>query len=615
MARPQADPPGTSLGRAVLDGGAGRPGTGPASDPAVGRRPSRARPAERLAAAAKSRNLLTLVLLLALAYLVLPPLVVMVWKSFVDGTSLDGEFGFAGYRTIMGAGFGSAIADTLVFAAGTTVVSMVVGTALAWSAARTDAPLAKLAYAVGFLGLAVPGIVNVVGWILLFGNGHGQGNTVLSDWLGFDVGISVESMPGVIFVESLLTIPVVFFMMMGPMQAFNASLEEAAAVHGARDLTVLLRITAPLMLPALASATLLVIIRSIQAFEVPVLLGVPANADIFTARLYETLHGSLLPDYAAAASYGTILVVALLILVSLENRLTRDARKYAVVTGRAAARSPRRMRPGTRYLPLLLNVVLLACYLLPTVYLLYSSFERNLAGPLSPANLTFDNYRSTWGSNGFTRAVTDSLIVAAGTSVITVVLTLLGGWVAARSAGRPAPWVNLLANAPLVVPGVVFGFAILLFYLFSPIPLFGTLWAIVLAFVAHYLPYGMRTMRPAIVGISTELEEAGRVAGASETGVVRRILLPLVTPSALGTGLYVFFHAFRELSVAALVITAATPLLSTKLLDALVNGDLTVVSALGTFIMAVSLVVGALAFRLVGLRRGASQLTKEVGQP
>ncbi|MFI6350304.1 ABC transporter permease [Streptomyces sp. NPDC050560] len=588
MARAQAAPSGAGAGQAVLG---------------------------RLAALARPRNLLNLALLLVLGYLVLPPLVVMVWKSFVDGTSLDGAFGLAGYRSIAGAGLGSATADTLVFAAGTTVVSLVVGTALAWSAARTDAPLRGLAYVVGFLGLAVPGIVNVVGWVLLFGNGHGQGDTVLSDWLGVHVGISVESMPGMVFVESLLTIPLVFFLMIGPMQAFDSSLEEAGAVHGARDLAVLRRITAPLLLPTLASATLLVVIRSIQAFEVPVLLGVPAKADIFTARLYETLHGSLLPDYSGAASYGTILVVALLVLVSLENRLTRDARKYAVVTGRATAPRPHRTRPAVRYLPLLLNAVLLVCYLLPTCYLLYSSFERNLTGPLSLHNLTLDNYSSLWSSNGFTRAVADTLVVAAGTSVVTVVLTLLAGWVAARSGSRPARLVNLLANAPLVVPGVVFGFAILLFYLFSPIPLFGTLWAIVLAFVALYLPYGMRTMRPAIVGISTELEEAGRIAGASETGVVRRILLPLVAPSALGTGLFVFFNAFRELAVAALVITAATPLLSTKLLDALVNGDLTVVSALGTFIMAVSLVVGALAFRLVGFRRGASQLTKEVGQP
>lgn len=576
--------------------------------------PAPPRPAltRRLAVLGTPRGVLTIVLLAVLTYLVLPPLVVMLWKSFVGGVSLDGVVGFDAYRSIGASGLGAATVDTLLFAVGTTVVSMVVGTALAWCAVRTDAPLRSLAYPVAFLGLAVPGIVNVVGWILLFGNGNGQGDTVLGAWLGHRVGISVESLPGMILVESLLSVPIVFFLMVGPLRSFNASLEEAAAVHGARSWTVLRRVTGPLLLPTIASATLLIVIRSTQAFEVPVLLGVPAGTHIFTAELYESLHGSLVPDYSGAAAYGTILVVALLILVSAENRLTRDVRRFAVVTGRGGGVVPRRLR-RTRYLPAVLNIVLLVCYLLPTVYLLYSSFERTLGGTFSWHNLTVGNYTALWNSPGFPKSVVDTLVVAAVTAVATVLLTLAGAWLAARSRSVPARLVNLLANAPLVIPGVVFGFGILLFYLYSPVPLFGTLWAIVLAFTALYLPYGMRSLRPAILGVSTELEEAARISGASDTTVGRRIVLPLVLPSAMGTALFVFFNAFRELAVAALVITAATPMLSTQLLDSLVNGDLAEVSALGTVIMAVSLLVGAVAFRIAGLRRGAAPLMKEIG--
>src|SRR5262249_45667349 len=238
---------------------------------AVRRRMSRPRWLARLAT---PRAVLIVVLLLILAYLVLPPVVVMIWKSFVGGISLDGATGFSAYQTIAGADLGSAAIDTAVFAVGTTIVSLVVGTLLAWTVARTDAPARALAYVVAFLGLAVPGIVNVVGWILLFGNGKGQGDTVLSSWFGHNVSIGVESLSGMIFVESLLSIPIVFFLMVGPLQNFNSALEEAASVFGARNWRVTLRITAPLMFPTLASAILLIIIRSVQAFEVPVLLGV-----------------------------------------------------------------------------------------------------------------------------------------------------------------------------------------------------------------------------------------------------------------------------------------------------------------------------------------------------
>lgn len=584
----------------------------PAPEATSGLSPRHATLAKRVAALATPRSVLMLVLIALLAYLVLPPLGVMVWKSFVGGASLSGTLGFDGYQSIAGSGLGVAVVDTLEFALGSTAVSMVVGTALAWGAVRTDAPLRSLAYVVAFLGLAVPGIVKVVGWILLFGNGNGQGDLILSELLGRRIAISVESLPGMIFVESLLSIPLVFFIMVGPLQSFNTSLEEAGTVHGARDWTVLRRVTAPLLLPAIASATLLIVIRSVQAFEVPVLLGVPAGAHIFTAELYQSLHSSLIPDYSSAAAYGTILVVALLVLASAENRLTRDARRFAVVTGRGGGAVRKRSR-RTRYVPAVLNLVLLVCYLLPTVYLLFSSFERNLGGGLSWHNLTVANYPALWNSPGFTKAATNTLLVAAVTAVATVVITLAGAWVAARSRSRPARLVNLLANTPLVIPGAVFGLGILIFYLYSPVPLYGTLFEIILAFTALYLPYGMRSLRPAILSISTELEEAARVSGASQLAVGRRIVLPLVTPSAMGAALFVFFNAFRELAVAALVVTAATPLLATRLLDALVNGDLAQVSALGTFIMAVSLVIGVVAFRIVGLKRGAAPLTKEVG--
>jgi iron(III) transport system permease protein len=584
----------------------------PTREDARGDGTGRRTPSPRRAKLATPRSVLNAVLVLVLAYLVLPPVVIMVWKSFVDGTSLDGVASFSAYQHIAGSDLGVATVDTLEFALGTTVVSIVIGTLLAWIAARTDAPLRWLSYVVAFVGLAVPGIVNVVGWILLFGNGKGQGDEILSWWFGRSVSIGVESLPGMIFVESLLSIPIVFFLMVGPLQNFNSALEEAASVFGARNWKVTVRITAPLMVPTLASAILLIVIRSMQAFEVPVLLGVPAGTHIFTAELYETLHGSLLPDYSGAAAYGTILVIALVLLVGAENRLTRDARKYAVVTGRSNTHTRRRLR-RTKYLPAVLAIVLLLCYLLPTVYLVYASFEPNLSGSLSLRHLTAGNYAAMWRSPGFSKAVVDTLIVAIATALATVLVTLASAWVSARSNRLPARLVTLMANAPLVVPGVVFGFGFLLFYLYSPVPLFGTLWAIILAFVALYLPYGMRTLRPAIIGISTELEEAARVSGARERGVARRILLPLVAPSAAGTGLFVFFNAFRELAVAALLITAATPMLSTQLLDALVNGDLNVVSALGTFIMAVTVVIGAIGFRVVGFRRGAGQLSKGVG--
>jgi iron(III) transport system permease protein len=379
-------------------------------------------------------------------------------------------------------------------------------------------------------------------------------------------------------------------------------------MHGAGAWTVLRRITGPLMLPAIAAATLLIAIRSVQSFEVPLLIGIPAQAHIFTAQIYQALQSSLIPDYSSASAYGTVLVVVLLILIALEQRLTREARRFAVVTGKADLRRPQRLGRA-RWLPPALYLLILIGYLLPALYLVFASFEKRLGAPLTAASFGWGNYRALFTSSGFSTSVVDTIEVAAVTAVVTVVLSLIAAWVSVRAAhSRAAGLINTAANVPLVIPGVVLGFGMLLFYLYSPIQLFGTIWVIVIAFITLYLPYGMRYLRPAILSISADLEESARVSGASEARVIRRVVLPLVSSSASGTALYVFFNSFRELAVAALLVTSATPLLSTQLLDQMVNGDLNVVSALGTVILAVCLVAGVVAFRLTRMSGGVSRL-------
>lgn len=560
-----------------------------------------------LSRALSPKRVIVIVLIVVLAYLVLPPVVLMIWKSFVGGSGLSGSTSISAYKSIS-SGLGQTAAQTAIFVAGTTAVSMIMGTLLAWTVARTDAAAKWLAYVAAFVGLAIPGISNIIGWLLLFGNGSGQADQTLASLLGHPVHLSVESMPGMIAVESLMAVPIVFFLLIGPMQSFNASLEEAGSMHGAGNWMIMRRITAPLMLPAIGAAALLILIRSVQAFEVPLLIGVPAQAHIFTAQIYQALKSSLIPDYSSAAAYGTVLVVALLLLVTLEQRMTREARRFAVVTGKGDVRRAQKLGRA-RWLPTVLYVVLLIGYLLPALYLVFASFEERLGAPLTAASFGLGNYRALFSSSGFSSSVVDTVAVAIATAAFTVILSLVAAWVSVRSArSRAAQLINVAANVPLVIPGVVLGFGVLLFYLYSPVPLFGTIWVIVVAFTALYLPYGMRYLRPAILSISADLEESARVSGASEMKVIRRVVLPLVSPSVAGTALYAFFNSFRELAVAALLVTAATPLLSTQLLDQLVNGNLSVVSALGTVILAICLGAGFAAFRLAGLSSGTGNI-------
>ena len=564
--------------------------------------------AQRLRASMKNiggaESALAVIVLLVLAYLTIPPLFVMFWKSFVSGISLGLNFSLSGYRSITHNGLGSTVVQTLEFALGSTIVTLVVGSIVAWSTIRTDAAMRWLGYVVAFIGFAVPGLVNIIGWIILFGNGNGVGDLWLRHLLGFHLALNIETLPGMIAMEGLLNVPVVFFLLIGPLRSFNASFEEAAQIHGGRGLTVMRKITIPLLKPVLLSAVILIAIRAIQGFEVPVLLGVPARTSIFTEEIYNSIHGSLIPNYSIASAFGVVLVAGLVVLLLLETRFTKGTKRFEVISGRGNV--DRTIRLGRfRWLPTILNLIILAFFLLPCLYVVLASFQKTIGASFRASSFTMSNYTTLLHTSGFMTAIRDTVEVALGAAIFTALLTLLASWVSVRGKGPLARVVNFMANIPLVIPGIVMGFGFLLFYLYSPVPLFGTLLAIGIAFVAMFVPYGIRYVRPALIGISGELEEAARISGASGYQVIFKIVLPLVKSSVTGTSLYVFFTSFRELAMASILVTAATPLLSTLLLDQLVNGDLNVVSALGALIFVVSALVGLLAFRFIGFQRVA----------
>lgn len=549
-------------------------------------------------------GLLGIVVVLVLAYLTVPPLLLMLWKSFVSGISLGFDFSFRGYSSILHNGLSSTVIQTLEFALGSTLVTLVVGSVVAWSTIRTDATARWLGYAVAFIGFAVPGLVNIIGWIILLGNGNGVGDLWLRHLLGFHLDLNVETLFGMIVMEGLLNVPVIFFLLIGPLRSFNSAFEEAALIHGGRSVKVIRKITIPLLRPVLLSALILIGIRTIQSFEVPVLIGVPARMNIFTEQIYQSIHSSLIPDYATASAFGVVLVAGLVLLLLLETKFTRGTKRFEIISGRGTQSGTTRLG-RYRWLPAALNGLLLVFFLLPCLYVLLSSFQTRIGAPIGRSTFTLGNYRTLLNTAGFMTAIRDTVEVAIGAAIATALLTLVASWVSVRGKGPLAKIVNFMANIPLVIPGIVMGFGFLLFYLYSPIPLFGTLLAIAIAFVAMFVPYGIRYIKPALMGISGELEEAARISGASGPQVLFRIVLPLVKSSVTGTSLYVFFTAFRELAMASILVTAATPLLSTMLLDQLVNGDLNVVSALGALIFIVSALVGLFAFRFIGFQRAA----------
>jgi iron(III) transport system permease protein len=521
--------------------------------------------------------------------LVLPPLAFMVWSSLTPGGFLGvgGELSISGFTDLLGSPqLPRLLGNTAVFAVGSTVLGVGAGTLMAWLVERTNCAWRGLSYAAALIGFAIPGILRVIGWILLV-NPH---NGLLLR------GLDLEGMGGMILIEAFFWTPLAFLLMVGPMSSLDAALEEAAALSGASPARTLRHITARLLYPSLLSVTILSLIRVVQTFEVPLLLGVPGKVRVLTTEVFESIHESAVPDYSGASAYGVVMVGLLLGVLYFYSRATRQASRYQTVTGKGFR--PRRLDLGAwRFVGGVFLLVVFLVEALPAAALLYASLLPTLGADVALASFGLGNYAHLASFPGITLSVADSLLVAVVSATAAVVLAVAAAWLVVRGQGRGRSLVEMLIGLPLVFPGVVMSLGVLMAYLRLPVPVYGTVWILVLAYIPTFAPFAMRYLAPALLHIHRDLEDSAYMSGAPPLATFQRVLAPLLRPALVGAWIFVFMVSVRELSVAALLYTPHSPVVATQMLDMWTNGNANQLSAFGTVVALVSIGVAAVVFR------------------
>jgi iron(III) transport system permease protein len=547
---------------------------------------------------------LLLVLMAALfGYLVLPPLFFMGWSSLSPGGTLTpaGGISLRVYTAIFSnPGLPRLVWDTLVFALGSTAVGTCLGGVMAWIVERTTVPGRQGAYVAVFLGVAVPAMIRVIGWILLLGPQNGALNQLSQQLLGpHGPVVNVETMPGMVFIEGSFWAPVAFLLMVGPFRGMDASLEEAAEMAGASPWRTYRSVTLRVILPSILSMLILTFIRTVQAFEVPLFLGVPAGIHVLTASIYTDIQQSYVPDYAQASAYGMLLLAFLSVVLWLYASVTRHASRFHTITGRAF-RSRRIDLGPWRWAAAAFIWLMVVIEGLPGAYMALASFLKSLGmgRVLTWQNFTDANYRQLSTFPGIAFSMVNSLVIALVSASVAVVLAVMASWLVARAQVRGRSVIDFLTGLPLVFPGVVLSLAMLIMYLRIPLHIYGTIWVFVLAYIATFTPYAIRYTHPALLQIHRELEEVAFVSGAGWLLTFRRILAPLLKPAMLGAWMFIFLISLRELSVASLLYTAHSQVIATQLLDMWTNGNLNVLSAFGTLVSILGAVVAGVAFRL-----------------
>ena len=551
-------------------------------------------------------NILLVACVVVAVWLVFVPLSALLYNAFTEDTGFGpGAFSLENFIEAYSSWHILRLFwNSLVFAFATAVTTFVMGALVAWVVERTDAPGASLFHTLSLLSFAVPGLLMAMAWIFVFSPNIGWGNAVLTSAFGLgEAPVNIYSMAGMTWALSSHYFPLAYLALGPALRVLDVRMEEAGLMSGGNYPQVFTRITLPLLRPAILSALLLLFVMGMASYEVPRLIGRPARIDVFTTDIQGAII-STPPAFGVASALGVTLLAICILAVYFYRRATRHAESFATITGKGYR--PTRVKLGAWRWPVALGIgAMFAVALgLPLLTLVWQSFFRNLAQPFSSSSAlaTLDNYDFILSYPIFLSAVKTSVLLAAMAATIVAGLTFVMAWIAQRSLPRYGFLLDALAFAPIAIPGVIVGAGILVAYLMLPIPIYNTIWILLVAYVTLYLPYGMRFASSGITQIHRELEEAASMSGAGLGQIFRKIMLPLLAPVLLAGWIYVFVLAVRELGASIFLVGPGTHVLGTISLTMWEEGgSYGAVAALGV-IQIVPLAVIVAGLRWIELR-------------
>jgi iron(III) transport system permease protein len=546
--------------------------------------------------------LLTLVLCLV-AFLVLTPLFLLLLNSFQVGRpGEEAVYGLEGWRVALtNPGIVQSIYNSFSLAMTRQLIATVVGIFLAWLLARTDLPMRGTLEFFFWLSYFLPALPATLGWILLLDPKYGLVNQLLLQ-LPFvnNPPFDIYSFWGITWVHIASTGLSIKVMLLTPaFRNLDAALEESSRVSGAGPLITLRRIIVPILMPAILVALILGLVRSLEAFEIELILGVPVGLHVFSTKIHSFVTHEP-PQYPAATALGSLFLIVLLLLVALQ-RLYLGKKSYTTVTGKGFSTRPISLGRWKYPIFSLVLLISLTTTVVPTAFLLLGTFMKLFGFFNIQEPFTLNNWTTVLADPILMRSLKNTLILGLCAAVFGVVASSLIAYVIvkARFKGRAA--LDFISWLPWSIPGILLGMALLWTFLLihKVLPIYGTMSALVIAMIISGFPLSVQVIRSFLMQLGNELEEASMVAGASWFCTYRRILLPLLWPCLIVVGLLEFISAARNISTVVLLATGPTRTLSLLMLDFTAGAELekaTVVAA----IIVIVVVAGALAARALG---------------
>ncbi|NLS06179.1 iron ABC transporter permease [Rhizobium sp. P32RR-XVIII] len=539
----------------------------------------------------------TAVLVVIMLILVAYPLASLVYGSLnVSGPDRSaGGLSAANFARILSdPQFWMAWRNTILVSIGSSVLALVFGLGTAFLISRTDLPYRRICELLVILPIFISPFIGAIAWSGLAAPNVGLLNRVFSG-LGLPIHVNIYSLPGIAMVLGFYMTPYVFLFTSGPLTSIDTSMEEASRLSGQGMFQTLMRVTFPLVTPSIFAAALLVFVLSMENFGVLAVLGVPSQIPFIPTEIY--LKFSYPPPdygYATVVSISFVLMTALGLLV---QRSFLGRKNYVAISGKS-------------YRPMLISLgrarwvafggVLLFVFIstvLPLFTMVMASFQSYWTTKFTA--FTFVNYEAVFTRGLFIRAAQNSFLLSFVGAFIACALAGAVAYVVSHTRAPGRAFLDILSSMTVGVPGVVLGVALLWAWIRVPLPIYGTIWILLIAYITRFLSFGIRNMSAALTQVDRDLENAARVSGASKTKAALTITFPLIRGSIVSSWVLYFISFIKELNTSVLLYAFNSVVLPVLIFDAYLEGRYPEVAALGTgisVIVLLTLVLSALVF-------------------
>jgi iron(III) transport system permease protein len=497
------------------------------------------------------------------------------------------------------------ILNTLTVSVAATVMALVLGFVMAWIITRTNVPGRRMFEQMMVVPYYLTPLLGALAWSLLGTPESGFLNQVFRALGGKEYLIDINTPYGIAWVMALFEGSVAFVMIGAVMKSMDPALEEASQVMGASRLRTMLRVTLPLVLPGVLGAAVFVFAEMLGSFAAALVLGLPNRYYVVTTAIYQLVQ-QYPPKIPIAAAMGTSLFVVMFVTLFIYRRIIL-AGSYVTITGKAFR--PRVNDVGRlRWLLLAICLFYLFCsVVLPLLTLFYASIQKISTAFPAASNFTTEHFYKAFTMNAATTALGNSLWLALWTASIGVLLMGLISWIIYRSRLPGSAVIEYIVMFPQSVPRLIFAFGMMWAWLIFPIPIYGTLWLLLIAYLTVFLPLGVRTISGVMLQIDKSLEECAQMCGAGWGYRIRTVTVPLLWPGLIAAWLLLFVASIRELGASILLMGPHSKVITPSIVESWFASSTELTAAMALIQTAV--VAVAVSVLLAVTRRATTRIT------